>query len=428
MSRLLSGILALATFMTGALAFTACSSQEDEHSDEDEEALTSPDPNTAPKATAPLRFRAACEGTEAITIAAVGDVLMHTKLQQQAYASDLGFRSTWRGALPLLEKADLTYANLEGPTAPGTRASGAAAPDPGKRFDGVVYSSYPTFNYHPSLLDDLKTSGVDVVSTANNHSVDRQGVGADKTLDELDQRGLPHTGTRRGGSNDPWFTVTEAKGFRIAWLACAFSTNGIPDRKGQVLRCFDGEQTPSSKANPEVLRTITELAQKPDIDAVLVTPHWGIEYEYKPRDFQVRAAKAFIDAGATAVLGGHPHVIQPWEKYEARDGREGFILYSFGNFASGQLSSNGNPLLAQRTSLALYLGLSKARGKKAWVNGAKYVPLFMETQGGIYTRPVTKNEAAGSLGERSRALTTRVYGEWDEIAADAPLKTNPDCP
>src|SRR4029079_14658810 len=133
---------------------------------------------------------------------------------------------------------------------------------------------------------------------------------------------------------------------------------------------LDGGQVPGSKPNPEVSRTIEELSKRPEIDAVLVTPHWGIEYEYKPRDFQVRAAKAFIDAGATAVIGGHPHVIQPWDKVTAADGREAFVIYSLGNFAAGQLSSNGTPLLAQRTSLALYLGLSKAPGKKAWVNGA----------------------------------------------------------
>lgn len=425
--------VALFVSLSALLASAGCSSQDSaaegggDDNDSNEEALVSPDPNSAPKAEGPLRFKEACAGEQSITIGGFGDVLMHTPLQQQAYASPLGFRSTWKGAESLLQRADLTYANLEGPTAPGLRAGGASAPDPGKRFDGVVYSSYPTFNYHPSLIDDLKASGVDVVSTANNHAMDRSGVGEDKTLDELDRRGLPHTGSRRGGSNDAWHTITEAKGFRVAWLACAFSTNGIPDKKGQVLRCFDGEQGSGSKPNPEVLKAIGDLAAQPDIDAVIVTPHWGIEYEYRPRDFQQRAAKAFLDAGATAVFGGHPHVIQPWEKYTTRDGREGFILYSFGNFAAGQLGSNGNPLLAQRTSLALYVGLSKSRGKKAWVNGVKYVPLFMETKDGIYARPTSKDEAPGSLAARSHDLATRVFGEWDQIGAEGALKPNAEC-
>lgn len=409
--------------------FAACSGESPsggEHESEDE--LISPDPSQAPRATEELRFEAACAGDKSVTIGGFGDVLMHEPLQVQAYRSDIGFRSTWKGAESLLKKADLTYANLEGPTAPGLRASGAAAPDPGKRFDKVVYTSYPQFNYHPSLIDDLLASGVDVVSTANNHSLDRQGAGTDKTLDELDARHLPHTGTRRGGSSEAWHTVTEAKGIRVAWLACTFSTNGINDRKGQVLRCFDGEQAPGAKPNAELLQVIKDLAARPDIDAVMVTPHWGNEYEYKPRDFQVKAARAYLDAGATAVLGGHPHVIQPWEKYKTADGREGFILYSFGNFASGQLSSNGGPLLAQRTSLGLFLGLSKSAGKKAWVNGVKYTPLFMESNGSIFARVPSANEAPGSLAARSRELSTRVFGEWNRIEEDAPLKTNSQCP
>jgi poly-gamma-glutamate synthesis protein (capsule biosynthesis protein) len=421
------GLLVVASGLFSGCSSTEPDEPDDEAGGEEEGALTSPDPNTAPKAAGPLRFRDACKGTERVTIAAVGDVLMHQPLQEQSYKSPDGFRSTWKRAIPLLQNAQFTYANLEGPTAPGVRAGGGSAPDPGKRFDGVVYSSYPAFNYHPSLIDDLLASGVDVVSTANNHAMDRASPGANKTLDELDARKLPHSGTKRAGANDPFYAITDIGQFKVAWLACAFSTNGIPDKQGQVLRCFDGEQVPGSKPNPEVSRTIEELSKRPEIDAVLVTPHWGIEYEYKPRDFQVRAAKAFIDAGATAVIGGHPHVIQPWDKVTAADGREAFVIYSLGNFAAGQLSSNGTPLLAQRTSLALYLGLSKAPGKKAWVNGAKYVPLFMDTTGGISVRPATKEEAEGSLAGKSRALSTRVFGEWDALEAGAPVVTNAEC-
>src|SRR5690606_29929564 len=108
--------------------------------------------------------------------------------------------SLWKGVKDLLQKADITYANLEGPTASGTNAYGRNVTDPGLRFDNVVYTSYPMFNYHPTLLDDLIASGVDVVSTSNNHSFDRRSLGADRTTDALEQRGIAFTGTRRAAS------------------------------------------------------------------------------------------------------------------------------------------------------------------------------------------------------------------------------------
>ena len=129
---------------------------------------------TAPRATGPLEFANKCKAGTTITIAAVGDVLLHGPLQKQAYAARDAHHSLWKNVEPLLSRADLTYGNLEGPCADGMTTSGTA-PDPGKVFDQRVYSSYPQFNYHPSLIDSLKESGFDVVSTANNHALDRRG-------------------------------------------------------------------------------------------------------------------------------------------------------------------------------------------------------------------------------------------------------------
>ena len=76
-----------------------------------------------------------------------------------------------------------------------------------------------------------------------------------------------------------------------------------------------------------------------------------------------RLAKEMLDSGALAVLGGHPHVVQPWEKHVTPDGRETFIIYSLGNFVSGQ---NG---MAKRSSLILYVGLTKGEDGKVTING-----------------------------------------------------------
>jgi poly-gamma-glutamate synthesis protein (capsule biosynthesis protein) len=359
----------------------------------------------------PLEFADACEGGDELTIAAVGDVLIHGRLQKQAFARADGFASLWSSASDLLRAADISYANLEGPTAPGVNASGADVPDPGKVFDKVVYSSYPAFNYHPSLLDDLMSSGVDVVSTANNHSLDRRSLGADRTVDELRARGLAYTGTRKRNEPDAsWFTLTEARGFRIAWLACTYGTNGISDPHHQVAHCYDDRN--------ELLAQTSELAQRPDIDALIVTPHWGLEYQATPRDKEMDLAHDFLDAGAIAVLGSHPHVLQPWERYRTADGRDTFVIYSLGNFVSGQKH------IPRKSTLMLQLGLRRDADGEVQIRGARYVPLYMHEEPGYLTLRVLDKD--GGLGE-SRELTVDMFGLHNLSLPLPALDSAPQC-
>ena len=361
-------------------------------------------------AKGPVKFDRACDPGEKLVIAAVGDVLLHGPLQRQAVASRDRFRSLWRDVEDLLEAADITYANLEGPTAQGVTSSGASTRDPGFRFDEVVYTSYPQFNYHPYLLEDLVASGVDVVSTANNHSLDRRSLGVDRTIDALESAGLTFTGTRRRGEERPWYAITSTKGFNVAWIACTYATNGIPDSKHQVLHCYDDAA--------ELERMVSELAQRQGIDAVIVTPHWGEEYQANPGWDQVRLGRRLLDAGATAILGSHPHVTQPFEKYVTRDGRETFIIYSLGNFVSGQTS------LPRKSTLLLYLGLTKGRDGRTFINGVRYVPLYMDIRNEV--RGVRAIDRLGGATE-SRALTVKMFGTWNLAQPELPVVTNPEC-
>ena len=357
---------------------------------------------SAAPATGPLQFADACKAGTSITISAMGDVLLHSPLQIQAYGPG-GFESLWKNVQPMFARADLSYANLEGPCADGLTTSGATH-DPGRRFDNHVYSSYPQFNYHPSLISALKLAGVDVVSTANNHAMDCRSAGADRTIANLEKEGLPFMGTRSTANmNAPWYAITEAKGIKVGWVACTFSTNGIPDSKNQVLSCYDDKAT--------VLQTIPDLKKRSDIDAVIVTPHWGVEYQSSPQPQEKNLAHAMLEAGATAVFGGHPHVTQPWEKYKTQDGREAFVIYSLGNFVSGQSG------LAKTSSLILYLGLTKGADGKTTINGVRHYPL--EMQSGNWT---AKYATGASLD-----LTTRMYGQWNRLGPNEAPVTNPEC-
>ncbi|MFN2252034.1 MAG: CapA family protein [Anaerolineae bacterium] len=324
-------------------------------------------------------------GRVRVTAAFVGDVLAHDTLQTAADQNRArgGFATLWSQVAPALALPHVTYANLEGPVAENVRCdgrlsgmapsvlSGGSACGPGDW--SAVYTGYPLLNYPPRLLDDLRRAGVDVVSTANNHALDRYALGVDLTLDALDSRGIAHFGTRRAGSAEPFYTVTPVRGeggtMQIAWLACSFGTNGIPDRSHQVASCYEASGLPSD----DLVRAVGYLSGRDDVDAVVVTPHWGVEYSRAPSESQRRLAQRLVDAGALAVVGTHPHVLQPMERLTASGAngrREAFVAYSLGNFIADQ------PVEASRVGAVLLLHLATSNGRSR-IEGVDVVPYRM---------------------------------------------------
>lgn len=324
-----------------------------------------------------------------LRVVAVGDVLIHEPLHRQALRDPEGFASLWAPVHDRIAQADLAFANLEGPVAPGVRASGVATADPGDVFDGRVYTSYPAFNYHARLVRDLVATGFDVVSTANNHAMDRGAQGEDRTLDELDAVGLAHVGSRRStDAGLPPPVIVTRSGWRTAWVACAYGTNGIPDRHHQVALCFQDREA--------LLAQVRTLAHDPAVDAVLVAPHVGVEYENRQRSDVVALDRALIEAGAVAVLGGHPHVTQPLERWVATDGHEGLIAYSLGNFVSGQFQR-----VATRAEMLLAFTLVQGADGRAHLGEVTVTPLEMTRRAGHYSvEPITSAQGTPAVWQR----------------------------
>lgn len=301
---------------------------------------------------------------EKITISAVGDVLLHGPLQKQGFSSQERFQSLWKKMIPIFNAHDLSYANFEGPAADGVTLSGQRTTVEFK-YNPQVYTGYPRFNYHSQLMKDLKFSGIDIVSTANNHALDRGSAGIQMTIDAALENDMKFMGTRDEKFNQ-WYTVTEHRGYPIAWVACTFSTNGIPDKRNQVLKCYEDKQT--------LLQTVSGLSKK--YPAVIVTPHWGNEYEHNPRAQEKNLAKELIDAGALIVFGTHPHVIQPWEQYSSsKSDQEGLIVYSTGNFVSGQFQKTATQV-GMLISTSLVFDSSDNKFK---LIGARHLPLLMKS-------------------------------------------------
>lgn len=343
-----------------------------------------------------INFTQGCSSGPRLTIAAVGDVLLHRPLQIKGQKSD--FKSLWLETIPFFEQSDIVFANLEGPIAENVMTNGQelTANQSAKN----VYTGYPLFNFPPRLARDLKDSGFDVVSFANNHAMDRGTLGLNKTLQILKKNNIQVTGARSTEFGFKGYSLVRRDDFTIAWLACAEHTNGIKDPYNQIVSCYH-------KADQKwLMNQIQSLKTK--VDAIIVSPHWGLQYRSHPTRQQKRFAAKLLEAGAIAVIGSHPHVLQPIKKFKTQDGRVGLIAYSLGNFVSNQGSQKN------RTSMILLLGLTKTK-QGTIINGFKYVPLFMQNRQGLDNIHVSvvKNpsDAYGILPGKnvllSRSVSTR---------------------
>ncbi|PTX03914.1 CapA family protein [Pararhodobacter aggregans] len=347
---------------------------------------------------------AACTGAR-LRLAFVGDVLVHEALAVRGYAR--GFGTIWGAAEPWLRRADLAIANLEGPVAPGLTAGGRHLPDPGPVFDGRVYSEYPRFNYHPSLLADLARAGIDVVTTANNHAQDRGGAGVGATQAALEAAGIAAVGgVVPGGPRWQPFRLRTRLG-PLSLIACSFSTNGIADPGRQIPRCYDDRAGLLAAVRAEVGAGA----------GVIVLPHWGQEYQTRPDGAQRALARDLAAAGALAVIGTHPHVPQPWEVLDSPLGPT-LIVYSTGNFIAAQ------PPLERATAPMVWLDLCRgASGMR--VGGAAYLPMQMSFERGpVLTLP---RPGDGARAEAGLALLARLV-PGRALSADCRSLARPSAP
>lgn len=256
---------------------------------------------------------------EEISIGAVGDVMVHSP---QYKAANVGgekgydFNPVFEPIKKYIEEMDLAVANLE------TTLSGA---DKG-------YSGYPMFNSPEQIAEALKETGFDVITTANNHSLDRRSHGVQSTLDFLDEYNLEHTGTARSEEERDNILIKNIKDVSVAFLAYTYGTNGIPLPKDEpyLVNLIDKEQ----------MELDISKAKESTVDLIIVSVHFGNEYQRKESEEQRELVDFLLEQGVDVVLGSHPHVIQPMEirKVTTVDGeeKESFVIYSMGNFVSNQ--------------------------------------------------------------------------------------------
>ncbi|MBG9550511.1 CapA family protein [Cytobacillus firmus] len=250
---------------------------------------------------------------ERVTLGAIGDILIHDWVYNDAKTKTAyDFKPMFEHAKSLLSTPDLLLANQE--TILGGHEIGI--------------SSYPMFNSPQEVGNALIDAGVDIVSTANNHSLDKGVKGLGASLDYMDQIGLPHVGTSRTPSEQQTLKILGKNGIKVAYLSYTYGTNGIP--------------VPSGK--DYLVNLIDETAMKKEIkrakdgaDVVVMSMHWGDEYQLQPTEEQKRLAETLVNEGVDIIFGHHPHVLQPMEWIDRKDGGRSLVVYSLGNFLSGQM-------------------------------------------------------------------------------------------
>ena len=290
-----------------------------------------------------------------ITMSVIGDIMCHDSQYNDAYVKNEGtydFTYVFSDVQKYLQTADISVGNLE---------TTFAGKDRG-------YSNYPTFNTPEQLAYNLKTLGIDVLSTSNNHSLDKGYKGLVSTLDFLDDAGIAHTGTYRTEEEQNQILIQNVKGISIAFLSFTYGTNGIPVPSGKDY-CVN-------LIDENLIIKQINLAKEQNPDVICVFMHWGVEYETKQRSSQEKLADLLFKNGVDVILGGHPHVVQPMEKREItlEDGttKDGFVIYSLGNFISGQRD------LDTKSSAILNLGITKdGETGKISIDEAAYIPVYM---------------------------------------------------
>ncbi|AFL99131.1 Bacterial capsule synthesis protein PGA_cap [Desulfitobacterium dehalogenans ATCC 51507] len=253
---------------------------------------------------------------ETITLTALGDILMHNTLIWSGGQPDGSYAFNFFGAVrDLMEEGDYCTTNLE---------AALAGPEKG-------YTGYPLFNSPDGIADHLKSYGVDGVVTANNHILDQGYQGAVRTVDVLEKAGLDVLGIRKGPEDSGYF-IKDIRGIKVGYLAYTYGTNGLslPSEHQYFINMLEKER---------ILQDIHQLRSQ--VDLLILVLHWGVEYSTKPTEEQRTLAQEFLTAGADAIVGSHPHVIQPVE-YFSIDGKKKFVAYSIGNFIGDQRGQERN--------------------------------------------------------------------------------------
>lgn len=237
------------------------------------------------------------------------------------------FNSSFKYVKSYFDEADLVLGNLE------TNVT-----------DAICYTAVktvaeaPTYcNAPESYLDALKTAGLDVLATANNHTCDALAEGIDDTITHIEERGFDWVGTSTTESHTHrGYILREVNGIRFAVLSYTQLINRrssmTSDELSTIVNTYD-----DATATEDI-----QSARADGADFIIVFMHWGQEHTTQLTAAQTDAARNLAQSGADLIIGSHSHCLQPCEYIETADGRQVLCMYSMGNFVSSMAREASN--------------------------------------------------------------------------------------
>ncbi|MEU6915004.1 CapA family protein [Streptomyces olindensis] len=321
------------------------------------------------------------------TLVASGDVLPHDTVIDRARFDAGGtgydFRPMLAGIRSVVERADVALCHME--TVYGANGH---------------YTGYPTFKSPPEVAPALAATGYDGCSTASNHTLDDGADGIRRTLDALDRAGVRHAGSARSEEEARTVTVLQAGPAKIAHLAYTYDTNGIP--------LPDGQPWAVNLIDEGRILTDARAARKAGADVVVVSMHWGTEWQDAPDDRQLTLARNLTAARSEGrpdidlILGTHAHVPQAYEKVNGT-----WVIYGMGDQIAGLMTNHqgAKDPRGNQSTLGRFTFTPPARPGGRWeVTKAEFVPQLFDVDAG---RVVNLNRALAQ-GAGVQAVRDRI--------------------
>ncbi|MFF6911208.1 CapA family protein [Streptomyces sp. NPDC012466] len=329
----------------------------------------------------------AAAGPRGFTLVASGDVLPHSPIIDRARFDAGGtgydFRPMLAGIRSVVSRADVSLCHME--TVYG--ANGA-------------YTGYPTFKSPPEVARALAATGYDGCSTASNHTLDDGADGIRRTLDALDRAGVRHAGSARTEEEAGTATVLRAGPAEVAHLAYTYDTNGLP--------LPDGQPWAVNLIDEARIVADARAARRAGADVVLVSLHWGTEWQDAPDDRQLALARSLTAARTGGrpdidlILGTHAHVPQAYEKVNGT-----WVVYGMGDQIAGEMTNHegAKDPRGNQSTLGRFTFAPPARPGGRWeVTKAEFVPQLFDVDAG---RVVNLNRAIAQ-GADVRAVRDRI--------------------
>jgi gamma-polyglutamate biosynthesis protein CapA len=249
------------------------------------------------------------EEPEEYTLVFAGDVMLDRGVRYMVEKHGQDYSFPFLKIKERTEDADIFFANLE-----------SMISDQGNKI-GSIYS----FRAPPLAMQGLVSAGINVVSLANNHAFDYNRLAFEDTMKRLKENNIEYIGAGFNSQEAHSVTVFSLKEAKVGFL-------------GYTEFLYDYAFSQENRSGITVLnqenleRDIRKAREK--VDFLIVTFHYGDEYQKEPNEKQTSLSRKAIDYGASLVIGHHPHVVQPIEKYQGK-----YIAYSLGNFIFDQYFS-----------------------------------------------------------------------------------------